>query len=82
MGKLPPTIVKPSPAAAAEFTVTGDVPVDVRVSDWVVAAPTVALPKLKLPTLTVNCGLTAATLVPLNETRFVLPLDELLLIVI
>jgi hypothetical protein len=81
-GKLPPMIVKSAPVTAAEFTVTGEVPVDVRVSDWVVAVFTVTLPKLKLPTLTVNCGLTAATLVPLNETKVVLPLDELLLIVI
>jgi hypothetical protein len=81
-GKLPPMIVKPAPATTAEFTVTGDVPVDVRVSDWVVAVFTVTLPKLRLPTLKVSCGLTAATLVPLNETKVALPLDELLLIVI
>src|SRR5258705_433197 len=29
-GKLPPTIAKPVPVIAAEFTVTGDVPVEVR----------------------------------------------------
>jgi hypothetical protein len=81
-GRLPPISVKPAPATAAEFTVTGDVPVDVRVSDWVVAVVTVTLPKLKLPTLTVSCGLTAAMLVPLNETKVVLPLDELVLMVI
>ena len=39
-------------------------------------------PKLKLAALTVNCGLCAAVLVPLKVTRFVLPLDELLPIVI
>jgi hypothetical protein len=32
-GRLPPTIVKPAPVMVAEFTVTGDVPVDVSVND-------------------------------------------------
>jgi hypothetical protein len=32
-GKLPPTIAKPVPVIAAEFTVTGDVPVEVSVND-------------------------------------------------
>ena len=67
---------------AAELTVTGEVPVDVSVSDCVVAVFTVTLPKLKLAELTVNCGLGAAVLVPLRVTRFVLPLDELLATVI
>jgi hypothetical protein len=39
---------------AAELTVTGDVPVDVRVNVCVAAVFTVTLPKLKLVTLTVN----------------------------
>jgi hypothetical protein len=56
-GKLPPTIVKPAPATTAEFTVTGDVPVDVKVSDCVVAVFTVTLPKLKLAALIVSRGL-------------------------
>jgi hypothetical protein len=66
----------------AELIVTGDVPVDANVSDWVVAVFTVTLPKLKLPELTVNCGLGAAVLVPLRVTWAVEPVDELLLIVI
>jgi len=37
-----------------EFTVTGDVPVDVNVSDCVAAVFTVTLPKLRLAALTVN----------------------------
>jgi hypothetical protein len=37
---------------ASEFTVTGDVPVDVRVSDCVVAVFTATLPKLRLAALT------------------------------
>ena len=53
-GRLLPTIVKPAPATAAEFTVTGAVPVDVRVNDCVVDVFTVTLPKLKLATLTAS----------------------------
>ena len=67
-GKLPPTIVKLPPVIVAELTVTGEVPVDVSVSDCVVAVFTVTLPKLKLAALTVNCGLGAAVLVPLKVT--------------
>jgi hypothetical protein len=39
---------------AAEFTVTGDVPLDVSVNDCVAAVFTVTLPKLRLVALTVN----------------------------
>jgi hypothetical protein len=53
-GRLPLTIVKPAPVIAAEFTVTGAVPVDVSVNDCVVDVFTVTLPKLKLVALTVN----------------------------
>jgi hypothetical protein len=81
-GKLPPTIVKPAPLIVAELTVTGEVPVDVNVNDCVVAVFSVTLPKLRLAALTVNCGLGAVVLVPLRVTRFVLPLDELLPIMI
>ena len=66
----------------AEFTVTGDVPVDVNVNDCVVAVFTVTLPKLRLAALTANCGLGAAVLVPLKATTAVELVDELLLIVI
>src|ERR1700712_2569572 len=55
-GKLPPTIVKPAPVIATEFTVTGDAPVDVSVNDCVVAVFTVTLPKLKVAALMVNSG--------------------------
>ena len=79
-GKLPPTMVKPAPDIDAEFTVTEDVPVDVNVSDCVVAVFTVTLPKLRLVALTVNCGLAAVVPVPLTATATVLPVDELLLI--
>jgi hypothetical protein len=49
-------MVKPAPAIVAEFTVTGDVPVDFSVNDCVVAVFTVTLPKLRLAVLTVSCG--------------------------
>ena len=81
-GRLPPTIVKPAPVIVAEFTITGDVPVDVSVNACVVAVFTVTLPKLRLVALIVSCGLGAAVLVPLKATTAVLPPDELLLIVI
>jgi hypothetical protein len=81
-GKVPPTVAKPAPAIAAEFTFTGAVPVEVNVSDCVVGVSTVTLPKLRLAELTVNSGLAAAVLVPLNATIVVLPIDELLLMVI
>ncbi len=79
-GKLPPTMVKAAPVIIAEFTVTGVVPVEVRVKDAVVAVFTVTLPKLRLVALTVNCGL-AAVPVPFSVTEIVLPLVELLLMV-
>jgi hypothetical protein len=53
-GRLPPTIEKPAPEIDAEFTVTGDVPVDVSVNDCVVAVLTVTLPKLRVAALIVN----------------------------
>jgi hypothetical protein len=55
-GKLPPTRVKPVPAIVAELTVTGEVPVDVSVSDCVVAVFIAVLPKLRLEALTESCG--------------------------
>jgi hypothetical protein len=67
---------------AAELTVTGEVPVEVSVNDWVVAVFIVTLPKLRLAALIVNCGLGAAVLVPLRATTAVEPVDELLLIAI
>jgi hypothetical protein len=36
IGKLPPAMVKPAPEIAAELTVTGEVPVEVRTKVWVV----------------------------------------------
>jgi hypothetical protein len=77
-GKVPPTIVNPAPAMAAEFTVTAEVPVEVSTKDSTFAVFTVTLPKPRLVGLTVNWGLVAATPVPLNAMTVVLPLVELL----
>ena len=74
--------MKPAPVITAEFTVTGDVPVDVKVNDCVVAVFTVTLPKLRVAALIANCGLSAAVLVPLRATTAVEPVAELLPIVI
>jgi hypothetical protein len=74
--------VKPAPVIVAELIVTGAVPVDVNVSDCVVAVFTVTLPKLRLAALTVDCGLGAVVLVPLRVTCALEPVDESLLIVI
>ncbi len=81
-GRLPLTIVKPVPVMVAEFTVTGAVPVEDSVNDFVVPVFTVTLPKLKLVALTVNCGFGAAVPVPPRVTTVVVPDDELLLMVI
>jgi len=72
-------MVKPVPEIAAEFTVTGEVPVEVRTKVCVVGVFTVTLPKLRLAALRVNCGFAAAVPVPLRATAEVLPLLELLL---
>jgi hypothetical protein len=79
-GKLPPISVKPVPVSVAELTVTGEVPVDVNVTDCVDAEFTVTLPKLRVATLTVNCGLGGVVQVPLNTTTAVEAVDESLLI--
>jgi hypothetical protein len=65
----------------AEFTVTGEVPVDVSVNVCVVAVFTATLPKLRLPAPIVNWGF-AAVPVPLSATNAVPPVVELLEIVI
>ncbi len=72
-------MVKPAPEIAAEFTVTGEVPVEVRVKLCVVVVFTVTLPKPRLAALRVNCGFGAALPVPLRATVAMPPLAELLL---
>ena len=81
VGKLAATMVKPVPVMEAELTVTGEVPVEVRVIVCVVGEFTVTLPKLRLAVLTDNCGLGAAVPVPLRATTAVLAVEELLLMV-
>jgi hypothetical protein len=80
-GNEPPARVKPAPTIAAELTVTGAVPVELSVSVCVVSVFTVTPPKLRLPALTVSCGLEAAVLIPLSMTTIALPVVALLLIV-
>lgn len=64
-GKLAPEIVKPvPPMTAAEVISTGAVPVDVRATGWVDVEPTVMSSNVKLPGLTVSCGLLVAADVP------------------
>jgi hypothetical protein len=45
-GNVPATRVKPVPETAAEFTVTGAVPDEVRTTDWTAVEFTATLPKL------------------------------------
>jgi hypothetical protein len=56
---VPPDIVKPVPVTVAALTVTGAVPVDVNVTDWVDGVFTVTLPKATLVALILNVGTTA-----------------------
>jgi hypothetical protein len=72
--------VKPEPEVEAEFTVRGDVPEEVRVTDCVVEEFTVTLPKLSVGELTVSCGFDVVP-DPLSDTTAVLPVVELLIIV-
>ena len=58
-GNVPPDIVKPVPVTVAALTVTGAVPVDVKVTDCVDAVFTVTLPKATLVALILNVGTTA-----------------------
>jgi hypothetical protein len=78
-GKVTPTMVNPVPVIPAALTVTADVPVELKVSVFVVAMFTVTLPKLRLAALTPRIGFVAATPVPLSVTTAELPVLELLL---
>jgi hypothetical protein len=80
-GNVAPETVKPVPVNAAELTVTGAVPLEVKVTGWVEAVFTVTSPNVRLAALSVNCGLVAAVPVPLRFTAAVLLVDELLPIV-
>ena len=58
-GNEAPDIVKPEPVNAAALTVTGPLPVDVKVTDFFEAVPTAMLPKLTLVALTLRVGVAA-----------------------
>jgi hypothetical protein len=81
IGKLCPSIANSAPLIAAKVTVTGELPVDVRVRACVAAVFTITLPKFNLTVLTASSGFGAAVPVPLREMTVVPPVDELLLIV-
>ena len=57
VGKVPAVRLKPVPLTVAEFTVSGEVPEEVRVTEPVVAVLTAMLPKLSVEGLTVSWGL-------------------------
>ena len=61
-GKVPPETEKPVPEIESELTVTATVPLEVAVTDFVTAVPTVTLPndrevalRLKAGTAAFNC---------------------------
>ena len=70
-------ILKPVPLIEAEFTVTAEVPVEVRVTEPVAAVLVATLPKARVVALTLSCGLAAAPK-PLRDTTVELPVVELL----
>src|SRR4029077_11284340 len=49
-------MLKDPPVTEAEFTIIGDVPVELSVNDWVAVELTFTLPKLRAEALNVNCG--------------------------
>lgn len=71
----------PAPVMVAALTVTAEVPVEVRVTDFVIAVPTEESPKLRLLVLKLNTGLVEVP-EPLRLTVAVLPVLELLEMVI
>ncbi len=66
-GNEAPDIVKPVPVSAAALMVTGAVPVDVNVSDFVEAVLTATLPKLTLLALTLRVGTVGAVAFNFSE---------------
>jgi hypothetical protein len=69
------------PANPAALTVTGVLPVEVRVTGNLMGVLNGSLPKLKLVVLNVSTGLVGLVPVPLKLILLVLPPDELLKIV-
>ena len=68
IGKVTPESLKPVPVSAAALTVTGAVPVEVKVSDSVEVEFTGILPKDNDVALTNSCGVVTAVPVPLSCT--------------
>ena len=58
-GKVAPATVKPTPVKAAELTVTGAVPLEVKVTDFVAGVFNATLPKARVVVLTVRVGVQA-----------------------
>lgn len=54
IGKVAPVYEKPVPVIAAELTVTGELPVEVKVNDCVDGVFKFTLPKVTLVALTLN----------------------------
>ena len=60
IGKVAPEIAKPAPVTATALTVTGAVPVEVKVTGWGVAAVfSTTLPNAKLVVLMLSAGTAA-----------------------
>jgi hypothetical protein len=75
-GNVGPESVNPVPLNVPEFTVTGAVPVEVKVTGCVDVVFTVTLPNVRLAVLTVNCGFATDVPVPASVTIAVLLVDE------
>jgi len=75
-GNVAPEIANPVPLNVSEFTVTGAVPVEVKVMGCVDVVFTVTFPNVRLAALTVNCGFATAVPVPPSVTTAVLLVDE------
>jgi hypothetical protein len=79
-GKVAPENVKPAPETAAPLTVTGELPVEVRVTGRLIVVLRGSSPKFKLLVLRLRTGF--VTPVPLRDMVVVFPLNESLEIVI
>jgi hypothetical protein len=78
-GKVAPENEKPAPVGVAALTVTGTLPLEVRVTGSVVAVLVATLPNERLATLTVNAGLAALSW--MEKFCEVLPEDALMVAV-
>ena len=77
-GNVAPEKVKAVPVKLAALTVTGEVPVEVSVTDRVAVVPTGSSPKFSAVVLTVSTGLEGLVPVPLRLTAIVAAAEELL----